>query len=194
MLARDADRAPALAGLVGAFDHHARDRLGAGLRRQDAHLVVDQPHVVELRIDAASAPCAARCRARSTGPLPSATVMVALAVHLELHRRLGFGHQLAARVPAPLVHDAEARQLEDSPARRRGRGAPAARSSPRRRHRHSRRTRAASPSRPGAATLGSSASTSSPISRKRARMLARPDWSETTMWRRLPTFAGSMCS
>ena len=31
--------------LVGALDHDARDRLGAGLRRQDAHLVVDEAHL-----------------------------------------------------------------------------------------------------------------------------------------------------
>src|SRR5688500_6480431 len=42
-VAADADGAPALAGLVGALDHDARDRFGAGLRRQDAHLEIDQP-------------------------------------------------------------------------------------------------------------------------------------------------------
>src|SRR5262249_39833202 len=47
----DADRAPALAMAVGALDHHPRDRTGAGVRREDADLVVDQPHVLELRID-----------------------------------------------------------------------------------------------------------------------------------------------
>src|SRR5512134_554629 len=44
----DADRAPALAGLVGAFDHDAGDGFGAGLRRQDADLEIHQPHVLEL--------------------------------------------------------------------------------------------------------------------------------------------------
>src|SRR5882672_2341206 len=46
-----ADRAPALAMVIGALDHHARDRAGAGVGREYADFIVDQPHVRELRID-----------------------------------------------------------------------------------------------------------------------------------------------
>ncbi len=51
-----------------------------------------------------------------------------LAIDIERHGRLGFRHQIAAHVPAPLVHDAEARQLEEGRQPIPRRAAPAIRS------------------------------------------------------------------
>ena len=139
---------PALALAVGALDHHARDRAGAGVGRQDADLVVDQPHVRQLRDRPASSALRSAVSSAFTGPLPSATVISCSPPTSSVIVASDSVDQLAARIPAPLVHDAEALTAEVIGHAAAARGAPAARSWPRRRHRRSRRTRATSPSRP----------------------------------------------
>ena len=98
--------------LVAGLDHHARHRAGAGLRRQDADLVVGEPDVFELGESRRSAPCAAPSSSALTGPLLSATSMNACSPTVALDGRLRHGDELALGVPAPLVHDAEALQPE----------------------------------------------------------------------------------
>ena len=44
-IGRNADRRPAFALAVGAFDEHARHRVGAALKH--AHAIIDEPHVLD---------------------------------------------------------------------------------------------------------------------------------------------------
>ena len=122
---------------VGAFDHDARHRLGAGMRGEDTHLVVDQSHIGERRDSSAAVPCAARVSSAFTGPLPVATVIncspptstVIVASDSVTSSPRAFQRRSSMtrkRVELEILRHA-------GPAR----AAPGARSSPRRRHRHS---------------------------------------------------------
>ena len=72
-----------------AIDEDPRPGRGRRLAVEDAHLVVDQLDIVELRVEVLAAPCAARASSAFTGPLPSAAVCSDLAVDLDLDGRLG---------------------------------------------------------------------------------------------------------
>src|SRR6516164_1522864 len=70
----DADGGPALALAIGALEHHPRHSLGAVIGGQDADLEIDQPHILQRRVEGSSALRSAVSSA-FTGPLPVATVI-----------------------------------------------------------------------------------------------------------------------
>ena len=108
---RDPDRRPAPAAIVGALDDHPGDRRGAGLGRQDAHLVVGKVHVLERRVG--------RGQRLTECCVEGVHRAVALgddhprrAADLDLDRRLGQRDQLVPGVEPALVDDPEADQAE----------------------------------------------------------------------------------
>ena len=92
---------------VVALDQHARHGLGAA--REDTHLVVDELDVLDVLLVAAEVlaqrPVERVDRAVAFADRPQRLVV---AVDEHLDDRLRHGDQLAARVVAPLDHDAEA--------------------------------------------------------------------------------------
>src|SRR6266849_6515270 len=108
----DAHGRPAAAAGVARLDHHPRHRLGCILRRQDAHLVIGEADLLELREGRDE-----RVPQRAVEGVHRAVALghrhQGLAADIDLDGRLRQRDEVAARVPASLVDDAEALQPEE---------------------------------------------------------------------------------
>ena len=82
------------------------------LRRQDAHLVVDQPHIARARGIGRDSALRSAVIERVHRPLPSATVISVSPPTSTLMVASDTRDELAARVAAPLIDDAETLQPE----------------------------------------------------------------------------------
>ncbi|GCC47017.1 hypothetical protein chiPu_0031074, partial [Chiloscyllium punctatum] len=108
-IGRDADRGPALAGLVLAFDQNPRDRLGAAI--EDTHAVVDQLQAIDVLLVLAEV-LAQRDVERIDRAIAFGGRDQMLAVDIDLHHRERHGHTLAVGVVALLDIDVELLDLK----------------------------------------------------------------------------------